>query len=153
MQLGLQRATIFHLYCRQLTGLRNSGRPTTISPAPLLRCLQLSVMASAQLPPQVIKHPCSTTILLLVLQSMIPVCSVHAKATGHPAPLDISSPSLAEITCDCIDVMKAIKRLRHNTASGPDGISATMLKGSCSSICGQLACLFNASFSRSHATA
>ena len=76
-----------------------------------------------------------------------PFCSVHAKATGHPAPLDISSPSLAEITCDCIDVMKAIKRLRHNTASGPDGISATMLKGSCSSICGRLACLFNASFS------
>ena len=43
--------------------------------------------------------------------------------------------------------MKAIKHLRHNTASGPDGISATMLKGSCSSICGRLACLFNASFS------
>ena len=72
---------------------------------------------------------------------------LYAKATGHPAPFDISSPSLAEITCDCIDVMKAIKRLRHNTASGPNGISATMLKGSCSSICGRLACLFNASFS------
>ena len=73
-----------------------------------------------------------------------PVGSVHAKATGHPAPLDISSPSLSEITRDCIDAMKAIKHMRHNTASGPDGIS---LKGSCSSICGRLACLFNASFS------
>ena len=57
-----------------------------------------------------------------------PVSSDYANATSHPAPLDASSPPLAEITCDWTDVMKAIKHQRHNTASGPDGISATMLK-------------------------
>ena len=43
--------------------------------------------------------------------------------------------------------MKAIQYLRHNTTSGPDGISATIPEGYCSSICGHLACLFNTSFS------
>jgi len=72
-----------------------------------------------------------------------PNCSNHANATSHLAPLGVSSPPLAEITCDWTDVMKAIKHLRHNTASGPDGISATMPKGCCSSIGGRLARLFN----------
>ena len=76
-----------------------------------------------------------------------PVCSDYANTTSHLAPLDVSSPPLAEITCDWTDVTKAIKRLRHNTASGPDGISATTLKECYSSICGRLACLFNTSFS------
>ena len=76
-----------------------------------------------------------------------PVSSDYAYAISHLAPRDASSPPFAEITCDWTDVMKAIKHLRHNNASGPDGISATMLKGFCSSICGRLACLFNTNFS------
>ncbi len=75
--------------------------------------------------------------------------SIISNTNSHPAPRDASSLPLGEITCDWTDVVGAIKRLKHlkhNTVSGPDGISATMLKRCCSSICGRLACLFNASF-------
>jgi len=74
---------------------------------------------------------------------------IHAITTVYSTTPDVSSPpSVSEIiTCSGSDAMKAIKHLKHNTASGPDGLSSTILKGCHSSICSRLACFFNTSFS------
>ena len=59
------------------------------------------------------------------------------------------SPGLSSVVCDSGDVYKAISRLPTFTASGPDGISSKMLKGTSDVISSSLATLFNLSLAKS----
>ncbi len=54
---------------------------------------------------------------------------------------------LAEVQCSGMDVLRVISRLQVKKASGPDGISAVMLKGCAATISGHLAGIFNHSLS------
>ena len=54
---------------------------------------------------------------------------------------------LQSMVCDDEDVLKAIRSLKSNTTSGPDGVSAVMLKACSKTLCGRLSCIFNSSFS------
>ena len=54
---------------------------------------------------------------------------------------------LTEVTCSEVDVLWGLSRLSTNKASGPDGISATMLKRCAESISPHLAAIYNLSFS------
>ncbi len=55
------------------------------------------------------------------------------------------SPNLSSVACDNGDVLKAISSLPSVTASGPDGISSRMLKGTADVISHSLSNLFNLS--------
>ena len=52
-----------------------------------------------------------------------------------------------DLTCSSLDVLELIKGMRPRVASGPDGISARMIKGCAGSICEPLALLFGKSLS------
>ncbi len=69
------------------------------------------------------------------------------------SPIDLATlPShdgevLSSVSCSSMDVFSEIVSLRRNIASGPDGISSVMLRGSASSISDHLAAIFNKSLS------
>ena len=63
-------------------------------------------------------------------------------ATSPPHP---SSPVLSNITCSHNDVFKLLSTHKVNTASGPDGISSVMLRGTAYAITPALTTLFNLS--------
>ncbi len=73
----------------------------------------------------------------------------------NPPPLFPSSseeqstlaPALSTLSCSPDEVASVIKRLRQDIASGPDGISSRMLKGTSQAICSSLSDIFNVSFS------
>ena len=57
------------------------------------------------------------------------------------------SAPFTDLSCNSEDVLHTIQSLRRCTASGPDEISAIMLKICSPSICSRLACIFNSSSS------
>lgn len=67
----------------------------------------------------------------------------------HPPPPAIpeTDDRLQVLVCSPEDVAGVIKRLRPDTSTGPDGISAVMLKSCSGTISEHLSCLFNASLS------
>ncbi len=73
----------------------------------------------------------------------------------NPPPLFPSSseeqltlaPALSTLSCSPDEVASVIKRLHKDIASGPDGISSRMLKGTSQAICSPLSDIFNVSFS------
>ena len=54
---------------------------------------------------------------------------------------------LSSLQCDGSDVLRVIKSLRPDTASGPDGVSATLLRCCAPAIADHLAAIFNCSLS------
>ena len=51
---------------------------------------------------------------------------------------------------DIVDIFRAIKSLRPDTATGPDGLSATFLKSCTPSIVSHITAIFNASLTTGH---
>ena len=61
-------------------------------------------------------------------------------------PSSGADSGLSFFHCDASDVIAAICNMKIHTSSGPDDISARMLKGCAGSISSKLSCIFNASF-------
>ena len=78
-------------------------------------------------------------------KSLSKPCPSSPTATSSP-PATPSTATLDSLSCDGIEVLHVISKLRDGTSSGPDEISARMIKRCSTSICGRLACIFNSSF-------
>ena len=65
--------------------------------------------------------------------------------TADVHPVSPSRASLSTLECDSFDVLGAIKSMRPDTATGPDGVSATLLKSCAPAIADHIASVFNSS--------
>lgn len=74
---------------------------------------------------------------------LVPPTTVSTVATASNS----QNTLLSQLSCSDMDVLQAISTMKSCTATGPDEISATMLKKCSHAICSHLACIFNASFS------
>ena len=82
--------------------------------------------------------------------SVLPACQNSpppATSPSHSILVSLLTNIMSDLSCNSEDVLHAIQSLRRCTASGPDEISAIMLKICSPSICSRLACIFNSSFS------
>jgi len=84
----------------------------------------------------------------LLLSHFSSITSNNAQGNLDSIPSPSSVPGLSTITCDSSDVYKAISSLPQRTASGPDGISSQMLKGTADVISSSLASLFSLSLKK-----
>ena len=66
--------------------------------------------------------------------------------TTFPSP---PTPTLSNVSCIHDEVLKLLSTHKINTASGPDGISSVMLRGTAASISPALTALFNLSLIKS----
>ena len=66
--------------------------------------------------------------------------------TTFPSP---PTPTLSNVSCNHDEVLKLLSTHKINTASGPDGISSVMLRGTAASISPALTALFNLSLKKS----
>ena len=69
-------------------------------------------------------------------------------AGPEPLPLPLPPPGVAElpsVECSSDDVLHLLATIRHNTATGPDGLSSTMLHSTSLSTAETLTSIFNQS--------
>ena len=84
-----------------------------------------------------------------LLNNFFTSCFTKNDALPHinfPSP---PSPMLSTVTCSHDEVLKLLSTHKINTASGPDGISSIMLRGTATSITPALTALFNLSLKKS----
>ena len=84
-----------------------------------------------------------------ILHNFFTSCFTKSDDLPHINFPSTPSPMLSTVTCSHDEVLKLLSTHKNNTASGLDGISSIMLRGTASSIAPVLTALFNLSLKKS----